>query len=254
MGANAAGFDRQLALNLILLGVVFVVVHAAMAVTLWPRRTRTAAPVLAAAFAQPPARVDLLWAALAAVLFFGLQATSLLQGGLLHGAGMNGGKGPDQSKDAHGRVVNADAPVRVEVTAEQFRWYFRYPGADDVFGKTEPKLIDAAEGNPLGIDRRDAAAEDDRVSATLVVPAGREVELTLRAHDVIHSFFVPELRFKQDAVPGMEVKVSFRAIRTGNFDIACAELCGLGHYKMNALLKVVSEDDYQRWLANGDSK
>ena len=70
----------------------------------------------------------------------------------------------------------------------------------------------------------------------------------LRAHDVIHSFFVPSMRFKQDAVPGLAIHMHFTPIATGDYEIACAELCGLGHYKMHGILKVVSEEEYNKWL------
>ncbi len=76
----------------------------------------------------------------------------------------------------------------------------------------------------------------------------REVELTIRGKDVTHSFFVRELRLKQDAVPGLSIRIHFTATQVGQYEIACAELCGLGHHNMRSFLQVLSEDDYQKWL------
>jgi cytochrome c oxidase subunit II len=133
----------------------------------------------------------------------------------------------------------------------QFAWYFRYPGADGKFGRTDPKLEDASAGGQaaLGIDTSDPASRDDVVTGILEVPVNRDLDLTLRAHDVIHSFFVPQLRFKQDAVPGLNIHMHVRAEQTGDYEIACAELCGLGHYKMHGMMKVVTEPEFEKWLA-----
>jgi cytochrome c oxidase subunit 2 len=138
--------------------------------------------------------------------------------------------------------------VNIEVTSEQFAWNFRYPGTDNLFGRTDPKLIDDSSGNPVGLDDKDPAAKDDIVSGTLWVPVNRPCHLILRSKDVIHSFFVPNLRFKQDLVPGMAINVHFTPIEIGTYEITCAELCGLGHYKMQSSMHVVSEEDYAKWL------
>jgi cytochrome c oxidase subunit II len=139
--------------------------------------------------------------------------------------------------------------IEVEVTGAQFQWYFRYPGADGVFGRTDAqKFAKPDEGNPLGIDPNDSAGRDDILSTTMVVPVGRPVHLHLRAQDVIHSLFIPAMRFKQDTVPGMEIHSHFTPTQVGNYEIACAELCGLGHYRMRAMVRVLSDDEFQKWL------
>jgi cytochrome c oxidase subunit 2 len=79
------------------------------------------------------------------------------------------------------------------------------------------------------------------------------VEVILKAHDVIHSFFVPAMRFKQDAVPGIAIRMHFTPIITGDYEIACAELCGLGHYKMHGIVKVVSQADFDKWIAEREA-
>ncbi len=133
----------------------------------------------------------------------------------------------------------------------QFAWYFRYPGADGKFGATKPELQDASAGGEgaIGLDTTDPASKDDVVTGTMYVPVNREVEVTLRAADVIHSFFIPAMRFKQDAVPGIAIHMHFTPITVGDYEIACSQLCGLGHYKMHGILKVVNQEDYDKWMA-----
>jgi cytochrome c oxidase subunit 2 len=139
--------------------------------------------------------------------------------------------------------------IELEVTGAQFQWYFRYPGPDGVLGRTDAqKFAKADEGNPLGIDPADPAGRDDFVSTVMVVPVGHVVQMQLRAQDVIHSLFIPAMRFKQDTVPGMEIHSHFTPTQTGVYEIACAELCGIGHYRMRAQVRVVSEEEFQKWL------
>ena len=146
-------------------------------------------------------------------------------------------------------MVARDGPSRCAPTGAQFQWYFRYPGPDGVFGRTDAqKFARPEEGNPLGIVPADPAGRDDITSASLVLPANRDVELILRAQDVIHSLFIPAMRFKQDAVPGMTIRRELRPVETGNYEIACAELCGTGHYRMRAVARVVSQEQFAAWL------
>jgi cytochrome c oxidase subunit 2 len=84
----------------------------------------------------------------------------------------------------------------------------------------------------------------------MAVPANREVEVILRSKDVTHSFFVRELRFKQDTVPGMVIRLHFKAQQTGEYEIVCAELCGLGHHRMRTILEVVPPDEFESWLSD----
>ena len=119
---------------------------------------------------------------------------------------------------------------------------------DGQFGRTSPELVDDEATNYIGLDDTDPAAQDDLVLPNMAVPVNRPVEVILRAKDVTHAFFVRELRIKQDAVPGMEIPIHFTATRIGTYEVACAELCGLGHYRMRSTLEVLSEENYASWL------
>jgi cytochrome c oxidase subunit 2 len=144
--------------------------------------------------------------------------------------------------------------LQVEVTGMQFAWYFRYPGPDGTFGRTRLQLVAPGEGNPLGIDPSDPHSTDDITSSQLVLPVNREVDLTLRALDVIHGFSVPELRLKQNAIPGQTGHIHFTASMPGTYAILCTQLCGLGHYRMQATLRVVPEAEYEAWLAAHEAR
>jgi len=140
--------------------------------------------------------------------------------------------------------------LQVEVTGVQFAWYFRYPGPDATFGITRPSLVAPGEGNPLGLDPADPHSADDEVTSELVLPTGREVDLHLNAQDVIHGLSIPELRLKQNAVPGQTIHIHFTPTIPGTYAILCTQLCGLGHYRMNATLRILPPDQFASWLAS----
>ncbi|HVN63320.1 MAG TPA: cytochrome c oxidase subunit II [Candidatus Binataceae bacterium] len=117
------------------------------------------------------------------------------------------------------------AATTVRITAKQFNWNFTYPGPDGKFG----------------------TADDVTVENDLHVPAGKVVRFELRSEDVIHSFFVPEFRLKQDVVPGRTIAGWFQADKPGTYEIACSELCGFGHYSMHGNVVVQSAKDYEAW-------
>jgi cytochrome c oxidase subunit II len=118
--------------------------------------------------------------------------------------------------------------VQIEVTAEQFAWNIRYAGPDNKFG----------------------TADDILTLNQLHFPVGQPVIVTLQSKDVIHSFFLPEFRVKQDAVPGLPTRIWFEGTRTGHWEIACAELCGLGHYRMKGFVTVETPEEFGKWLAD----
>ena len=139
--------------------------------------------------------------------------------------------------------------LQIDVQAEQFAFYFRYPGADRTFGAVHPERIDEASGNFFGLDpANDSTARDDIVVPSLAIPVNRPILLTLRAKDVNHAFYVPELRIQQDFVPGLAIPLHFTAIQTGKYEIVCTQLCGLGHYNMRAYVEVMSQEQFDQWL------
>jgi cytochrome c oxidase subunit 2 len=141
-----------------------------------------------------------------------------------------------------------DADVVVRVVGEQFAWNVHYPGKDGVFGKTDIALVNSS--NPLGIDQSDPHAKDDITTINQFhFPVGKKVLVNLTSKDVIHSFWMPIMRVKQDAIPGMTVPLWFEATQTGQAEIACAQLCGLGHYRMKGFFSVDTPEQYDAWLA-----
>ena len=147
------------------------------------------------------------------------------------------------------RYTGADlSAMQVEVTGKQFVWYFRYPGSDAAFGRTSLSLVAPAEGNPLGIDPTDAYGRDDIVTSQLILPANREVDLTLRSQDVIHGFAIPQMRIKQNAIPGQTAHIHFTPETPGDYAILCTQVCGLGHYRMLATLRVLPPAAFDTWL------
>jgi cytochrome c oxidase subunit 2 len=135
----------------------------------------------------------------------------------------------------------------IEVVGEQFAWNVRYPGPDGKFGRQEAKLMSLE--NPIGLDEKDPASKDDILTLNSIhVPVNKPVKIRLKSKDVLHSFYLPHLRVKQDAVPGMTIEFWFVPTRNGQFELACAELCGFGHYEMGGMLTVESEEEFQKWL------
>ena len=139
--------------------------------------------------------------------------------------------------------------VVVDVIAEQFVWNVRYAGADGRLGRNSPTLY--AYDNPMGLDPDDPAALDDIVTMSrIVLPVNRPARIRLRSKDVLHSFFLPHLRVKQDVVPGMSISVWFIPTKTGTYELACAELCGTAHYTMRGVLRVVTAEEFDAWLGS----
>jgi cytochrome c oxidase subunit II len=148
-----------------------------------------------------------------------------------------------------------DESVVVRVVAEQFAWNIHYPGPDRKFGRTDIKLVSAA--NPLGLDRTDADAKDDLTTINqLNLPVNRPVIVHLSSKDVIHSFALNEMRVKQDAIPGIVHNLWFtptmvtptQADGTNTWEIACSQLCGLGHYRMRGFYTIQTPEDFNKFL------
>lgn len=138
-------------------------------------------------------------------------------------------------------------PFIVHVIAQQFAWNIHYPGADGKWGRRDAKQIGAS--NAIGLDRNGPDAKDDIVSFNeLHIPVNRPVIIHLTTKDVVHSFFLPEMRIKQDVIPGMSIPVWFTPIKTGQWEIACAQLCGNSHYSMKGYIYVDTPQDFDQWL------
>lgn len=218
--------DRQYHLTLLVTGTVFILSQLGLAYAIFRFRDRGQR----ATYTHGNNTLEVLWTTATIILFVGL--------GLLGYKAWGEVRFTQAAPDA----------VQVEVTANQFVFNFRYPGPDGKFGKLDPKLISASTGNPLGIDPNDPTGKDDIVVPTLTIPVNREIQLLIRSQDVIHNFFVRELRLQQDAVPGIVVPMHFVANKTGRYEIVCTQLCGLGHYRMRSFLDVVTQSEYENFL------
>jgi len=222
-------------------------------------------------------KLELIWTAIPAVVMFYLVADGLVTWNKVMA---------DVPVDA---VVGQDY-IEIEGNGMQFAWNLRYPGKDGVLGATNFRLIDGT--NPLGQDWTDIENLDDFHPSEIVLPVGKPVRVRITARDVLHNFYLPHFRVKMDAVPGMPTYFVFTPKTTteeyrerlgsldrdGNplypewhepadptdpngprrweafdYELACAELCGKGHFSMRRLVKVVSEDEYEDWLNNQTS-
>lgn len=226
---HGAGIDMMINFLLVATGLMFVVGHIVLGFFIWKGAQRSAVSLRLASAKQEK------WVAIT----LGLLMTFIAEGGIII-------IGLPVFGEYYGEIPE-DA-VELEVIGQQFAWNVRYPGPDGTYGRTDVALIDEVR-NPIGLDRNDPAAADDITELNqITVPVDRPIKVTLKARDVIHSFFLPHFRVKQDAVPGMTITIWFTPTREGRFEIPCAELCGLGHYRMKGFLNVVSDADFQAFL------
>jgi cytochrome c oxidase subunit II len=215
--------DSQFMITIVVCGIAFAAAQIGLGWVVW--KYRDSADKQRATYSHGNNRLEVLWTVVTAIVFISLAVMGQRVWASLH--------------------LNA-APAgsyEIEVVAQQFAWNVRYPGKDMKFGKTDPQYMDDTS-NPVGLVDTDANSKDDLVTPTLVVPVNRPVELVLKSKDVTHSFWVPQLRFKQDLVPGMAIRVHFTANKIGKYELACAELCGMNHYKMKSYMLVLSQSDF----------
>ena len=206
--------------------VVFIAVQAVFIVYLVKYRRR---PGHRAYYCHGNNLLEIVWTSIPVLIFLGLAIYSNRLWAELHS---------DPPADA----------LQVNVSAFQFGWDFRYPGADGKLGTVEVEKI--SNENKFGVVETDEAGKDDFTSTELVIPFGKPINILLNSRDVIHSFYVPFFRLYQDAVPGRTISwVWFKVERPGNFELACSQLCGTGHYNMKAPIRVVSQEEYDKWYA-----
>jgi cytochrome c oxidase subunit 2 len=141
-----------------------------------------------------------------------------------------------------------DESTVVRMIARQFEWHAHYAGADGRFGRRD--IIHITPTNVVGLDRGDPAAADDVVSINRMnLPVDKPAIIYLSTQDVIHSLGIAEMRVKQDAIPGMEIPMWFVPTRSGDYQVNCSQLCGLGHYRMKAEVTIQSQTEFDAWLA-----
>lgn len=232
---HGAGIDSMLGYLLLSAGGILIAGHVILGFFIW-RFTRTGR--ISHRMAGPRAEKTL-------SIVPGILMTLIAEGGVL-------AIGLPVWGEYFASTPPAEA-LTVEVTAEQFMWNVRYAGNDGEFGRTDVRLID--RDNPIGLDAGDPQSADDIVRVNRIyLPAGRPARIRLRSKDVIHSFFVPHFRVKQDAVPGMTIDVWFVPTEEGQYELACTELCGLAHYYMRGMIDILPPDEFDRWFAESSAE
>jgi cytochrome c oxidase subunit 2 len=227
---NGHAIDREMALTIAESGALFLVAQLMLAVFVWRAVTRRSGDSVR----HFPGGATALVAAAIAIIGIEIFTVAI--------------RGQDVWARAY-FVKAAPGALVVQAQAEQFAYYFRYPGPDGRFGPMHLDKIDEANLNYFGLDpAADADSRDDIVTAELAVPANRQVHLLLHAKDVGHSFYVRELRLQQDFVPGLDTAIHFTATVPGKYEIVCTQLCGQGHYNMKAYLLVLPPAEFDAWL------
>ncbi len=258
--AHGGTIDSMINLTLFFTGVVFIVTHIALFYFAYKYRETVHTK---ADFISHDNKLEVIWTLIPAVVM-----TFLVVGGL----------------DAWNEVmadVPADTPretyIEIEATGYQFAWDIRYPGEDMLLGTKDFRLISGING--LGIDWEDVKTHDDFIPSEIVLPVGVPVRVRITAKDVLHNFYLPHFRVKMDAVPGMPTYFVFKPMITTDsmrqrlrdyaewqvpsdpedetspprwknfeYELACAELCGKGHFSMRKLVRIVEPDEYRAWL------
>ncbi len=262
--ASAHGklIDELFLTTLIFTGIVFVITHIGLFYFSWKYAGKKTSK---ASFIAHNNTLEIVWSAIPAFVM-----TFLVVKGLV----------------AWNEIM-ADIPadedyMEIEATAYQFAWQLRYPGPDGALGERNYRLITGA--NPLGQDWNDTKNLDDILPSELVLPVGKKVRVRITARDVLHNFYLPQFRVKMDAIPGLPTYFVFTPMKTTeqyreelskypeynkpkdpsdpeskmlweefNYELACAELCGVGHFSMRKLVRIVTQEEYDVWLAQQKS-
>lgn len=225
LASNWGSLDTLIIISFVVSGVVFVVVNLFMAYSVYNHRSQPGRKAFH--FEDSP---KLEWG-LITVTSIGI--IGLLAPGLYF----------------YGKLISSPKESHiVEVLAQQWLWSYRYPGADGKFGASN--ILNYTPDNPFGLDKNDPASLDDVIviGQPMKLPVNKPVTLHLRSNDVLHAFYVPEFRNKQDIVPGMITKMWFTPTKIGTYQNICAEYCGRVHYAMISGVEVVEETAYQQFL------
>lgn len=252
--------DKMFNVTLFFTGIVFVITHILLFYFSWKYSAKKGKKAL---FIPHDNKLEIIWTAIPAVVM-----TFLVVGGL------------DAWNEVMADVSEDDKYLEIEATGFQFGWNLRYPGADGLIGEKNYKLISSE--NPLGQNWKDEKNLDDFLATELVLPVGQKVRVRITAQDVLHNFYLPHFRVKMDAIPGMPTYFVFTPSKTTEeyrqelkkypeynvpdpadpskmlwetfeYELACAELCGRGHYSMKRPVKIVSQEEYDTWLTSQSS-
>jgi cytochrome c oxidase subunit 2 len=248
--------------TLFVTGIVFVATQVMLFYFAFKYRARRGAK---AAFIAHNDRLEVIWTIIPAIVM-----TFLVVSGL------------DAWNTVMADLTDEEDYMEIEATGFQFGWNLRYPGADGLLGEKNFKLISGT--NPLGQNWKDEKNLDDFHPGEIVLPKGKKIRVRITAQDVLHNFYLPHFRVKMDAVPGMPTYFVFTPTKTTDeyrqelsnypeynvpadpkdpetkmlwevfdYELACAELCGRGHYSMRRLVRIVEQDEYDAWQAQQQS-
>ncbi|MBK9015060.1 MAG: OmpA family protein [Saprospiraceae bacterium] len=255
--AHGGVLDGAFNITLFFTGIVFVLTHIALFWFAYKYRGRKG---VIAEFMPHDNKLEVIWTAVPAVVMCFLVIKGLVAW-----------------NEVMADVSSDDEYIEIEATGQQYLWHLRYPGADGKLGTKNFRLIKPGE-NPLGQDWLDDKNLDDYMPSDLVLPVGKKVRVRITAMDVLHSFDLPHFRVKMDAVPGMPTYFVFTPIKTTEeyrqmlskypeyqapsdpkdpkspplwkvfeYELACAELCGKGHFSMRKLVRIVSQEEFDKW-------
>jgi cytochrome c oxidase subunit II len=260
--AHGSQIDFLFNLTLFFTGIVFILTHIALYWFSWKYRGRRGQR---ADFIAHNDKLEVIWTIIPAVVM-----ALLVVGGL------------DAWNEIMADVGDDEDHIEIEATGVQFNWLIRYPGEDGMLGARDYKMITGL--NPIGQDWTDVKNHDDFQPSEIVLPVGKKVRVRIIGRDVLHNFYLPHFRVKMDAVPGIPTYFVFTPVKTTqeyrqelsrykeyqvpadpenpdgpqlwevfNYELACAELCGSGHFSMRRLVRIVSEEEYKDWLAEQSS-
>lgn len=261
--AHGGQLDTLFTTTLFFTGIVFILTQAAL---FWFSYVYKRDPNRRATFISHDNRLEIIWTIVPAIVMAILVINGLVAW-----------------NDVMADVGEDEEYIEIEATGYQFAWTIRYPGADGKLGAKDFRLIDLGN-NPLGQDWTDPKNHDDFHANEIVLPVGKKIRVRITSRDVLHNFYLPHFRVKMDAVPGIPTYFVFTPEKTTedyrqmlkeyeeyqvptdpedpesepkwktfNYELACAELCGQGHYSMRKLVRIVSEEEYKNWLTTQTS-